>query len=659
MKKVDPTSNYSLSLKNTGYKERKKCSQADYDKLGLISGLEIHQQLKTKHKLFCQCPSGIFQTADDYDAEIVRHMRPTLSELGEYDGTALMEFKTRKEITYRIKDGTACTYDIDDTPPFPINQEAVEHALEYAILLGLNIVGELHVARKQYLDGSIPTGFQRTGIIGIEGVFPISNKKIRIIQLSIEEDSCREVSDIGHKRIYRTDRLGTPLVETVTYPDMTHPDEVQEAAHYLRYMARATSKMRTGSGAARQDVNVSITGGTRIEIKGVASISKIPDLVHIEAFRQKSLLVIKDILNERIADIKNYKITARVLRSAKKYKLDAIQRAIKEHQEVMIVNLPHLQGILSHFNQPDITFADEFRHRLKVIACLEHPNMCHSEETEDFITNRDWDEIRDYVQAGPNDAQIIFWGPKEDIKTALDTIQERIVLAYNGVPNETRKALTNGITIFERVLPGANRMYPDTDSAPIPLATKRVEEIKKRIPQTIDKRFKQLTDWKIPHDAWSFLLRYNLIPIVENIINKTDIPPKFVATTFAHQLKNILGKNKKFPSISDFKKVQFLFEFIHDKELHYEIAWDMLKIAYIHPKMDFNSILIVMEHQSATLDKILGHIPILNDLFTNICKTKREHARMDWIMGQIRKASIGNIPMKKLNSQVENVIKSR
>ena len=659
MKKVDPTSNYSLSLKNTGYKERKKCSQADYDKLGMISGLEIHQQLKTKCKLFCQCPAGIFQSPDDYDAEIVRHMRPTLSELGEYDGTALMEFKTRKEITYRIKDGTACTYDIDDTPPFPINQEAVEHALEYAILLGLNIVGELHVARKQYLDGSIPTGFQRTGIIGIEGVFPISNKKIRIIQLSIEEDSCREVSDIGHKRIYRTDRLGTPLVETVTYPDMTHPDEVKEAAHYLRYMARATSKMRTGSGAARQDVNVSITGGTRIEIKGVASISKIPDLVHIEAFRQKSLLLIKDILRERIADIKNYKISARVLRSAKKYKLESIQKAIREHQEVMIVNLPYLKGILSHFNQPGITFADEFRHRLKVIACLEHPNMYHSEEAEDLITNKEWEEIRDYVQAGPSDAQIIFWGPKEDINTALDTIQERVVLAYNGVPNETRKALTTGTTIFERVLPGANRMYPDTDSAPIPLATKRVEEIKKRIPQTIDKRFKQLTDWKIPLDAWSFLLRYNLIPVVESIINKTDFPPKFVATTFAHQLKNILGKNKKFPSISDFKKVQFLFEFIHDKELHYEIAWDMLKIAYIHPKMDFNSILIVMEHQSATLDKILGHIPILNDLFTNICKTKREHARMDWIMGQIRKASIGNIPMKKLNSQVENVIKSR
>ena len=220
-------------------------------------------------------------------------MRPTLSEMGTYDGTALMEFKTRKNIIYRIKNETTCTYEVDDTPPFPINREALEYAIEIALQLKTNIVGELHITRKQYLDGSIPTGFQRTAIIGIEGEIPLKHKKVRIIQLSLEEDSCREVNDIGHERIYTTDRLGIPLIETVTYPDMKTPDEVMEAGQVIRFINRSSNRVRVGIGAGRQDTNVSIEGGTRVEIKGVSHISWLPELTHNEAFRQKALLIIK------------------------------------------------------------------------------------------------------------------------------------------------------------------------------------------------------------------------------------------------------------------------------------------------------------------------------------------------------------------------------
>ncbi|MCP4707595.1 MAG: Glu-tRNA(Gln) amidotransferase GatDE subunit E, partial [Planctomycetes bacterium] len=216
----NPLENYSNTKTLVGYLPFGQAQTDDYHRLGFKCGLEIHQQLKTDKKLFCRCPAGLYQKKDDYDAEVIRHMRPTLSELGEYDGTALMEFRTRKNITYRLKNQSACTYDIDDTPPFKLNQQALQIALEVSLLLKSSIVGELHITRKQYLDGSIPTGFQRTGIIGIEGEIPLTHKKIRIIQLSLEEDSCREVSDIGHNRIYTTDRLGMPLIETVTYPEM-------------------------------------------------------------------------------------------------------------------------------------------------------------------------------------------------------------------------------------------------------------------------------------------------------------------------------------------------------------------------------------------------------------------------------------------------------
>ncbi len=218
--------NFKTTKTNVGYTPRKKTPLKTYKELGFMSGLEVHQQLKTKEKLFCRCPAGLYSDFEDYDAELIRHMRPTLSEMGTYDGTALMEFRTKKNIIYRIKNETTCTYDVDDTPPFPINREAIDYAVQIALQLKLNIVGELHITRKQYLDGSIPTGFQRTAIIGIEGVIPLKKKKIRIIQLSIEEDSCREVSDIGHERIYQTDRLGVPLIETVTNHEMITPHEV-------------------------------------------------------------------------------------------------------------------------------------------------------------------------------------------------------------------------------------------------------------------------------------------------------------------------------------------------------------------------------------------------------------------------------------------------
>ncbi len=268
---------------------------ADYAAIGLKCGLEVHQQLLTRRKLFCRCPAGLYSS--DYDAEVLRHMRPTLSEMGEYDGTALMEKKTRKNITYRVHHATVCTYEFDDTPPFPMDDEAIDIAMKLALLLRLNLVNELHIARKQYLDGSIPAGFQRTTILGVDGWLPFNGKRIGVRQLGLEEDSCREVYDHGHDRGYLTDRLGTPLIEVVTEPDMRTPQETAEVCNLIGRLCRSTGNVRRGYGATRQDVNVSVAGGTRIEVKGVAQIWRIPRLVYNEASRQVALLRIRDRLH--------------------------------------------------------------------------------------------------------------------------------------------------------------------------------------------------------------------------------------------------------------------------------------------------------------------------------------------------------------------------
>jgi len=656
-KKFDAKKNYEDSKKEVGYVKRKQATQATYDKLGFMSGLEVHQQLDTTEKLFCHCPAGIFQKPDDYDAEVIRHMRPTLSELGEYDGTALMEFKTRKNIIYRIKNETTCTYEVDDTPPFPINRDAVEKAIEISLLSKLNIVGEIHITRKQYLDGSIPTGFQRTAIIGVEGEIPLKNKKVRLIQLSIEEDSCREVSDIGHTRIYRTDRLGMPLIETVTYPDMVNPDEVMEAANYIRFLNRSTGKVRTGIGAGREDVNVSCKGGTRVEIKGVSHNKWIPELTHNECFRQWALLIIRDKLKRKIKNTKDWKINAAPLNYLDfKFKYPPIKEAFDNKYKIMAVNLPGFQSILSHFTQPGKCFFDEISDRLKVIACLEKPHATHSESLAQYVNEEDFDRIQTLLKSDENDAQIIFWGPSEDVQTALDTIEERCLMAFAGVPNETRKSFNDGTTIFERVLPGADRMYPDTDSAPIPLTDEYIENIGKRIPTEVIERYKQLKKWAVPEDTYTYIFSKNLYPIIEKIINELDVNPKFVATFFGHNMKFVEGH---FSSASNWNYtiVYDLFKYVKEHNLKLNLIKYILPHLYQHPKMDIDSILESIKFKKKKTKDIADHIPFLIDKFLKIRRKTDDTSMINWVMGELRKSAIGNVDFDDLKKMIEKEVK--
>jgi len=652
----DAVSNYEQTKQQTGYKPRTECSSNDYKKLGFKSGLEVHQQLRTQHKLFCRCPAGIYQDFDDYDAELIRHMRPTLSEMGTYDGTALMEFKTRKNIFYRIKNETTCTYEIDDTPPFPINREALNYAIQIALMLKTNLVGELHITRKQYLDGSIPTGFQRTAIVGIEGEIPLSKKKVRIIQISLEEDSCREVSDIGHNRTYTTDRLGIPLIETVTYPDMQDPNEVMEAGHTIRFLNRSSNKVRVGIGSARQDVNVSIAGGTRVEIKGVSHISWIPELTHNEAFRQKALLHIKDILKQRIKIPEKWNFVSKRIDFDISYvHYPPILDAMDKGYHLIAVNLPGFKDILSHFTQPGRTFADEISGRLKVIPCLEQQNMIHSEDLIPVFDKKLLEKRRKLLHCGRNDAQIVFWAPVDDVETAIETIKERCLLALKGVPNETRKALRDGTTIFERVLPGADRMYPDTDSAPIPIREEDIQNIRKKLPEKLEKIIGKLKKWKIPSDTYHYILRNNLILVIGDIIKKYKLDPVFIASVLAHRLKYVEGHFEVGQDFS-YHKIEELIAFIKSRNLTIDLIKEMIPLIYQNPGIDFESVLHLIKFHRHSKEKILHALPILHNMFLEIRKSDDPESEIKWIMGQLRILALGNLELSKLSKIVRDFV---
>ena len=512
-------------------------SPDDYAAIGLKCGLEIHQQLLTRRKLFCHCPAGYYSS--DYDAVILRHMRPTLSELGEYDGTALMEKKTKKNIYYRIQQDTVCTYDMDDTPPFFIDSEALDTAIEIALLLKLNMVDELHIARKQYLDGSIPTGFQRTTIVGVEGEIPYKGRKIRIAQLGLEEDSCREVSDVGHDRVYLTDRLGTPLVEPVTYPDMRTPQETAEVAEILRRLTRSTGKVRTGYGAGRQDVNVSVAGGTRIEIKGVPRISAIPRLVYNEAMRQCALLGIRDMLEERGITPETFQhhshdVTGAVART----QFVPIQAALNRGERVRCVVLKGFAGILKETTQTDTIFAKEFAARVRVIACLTSaPNLIHSDAASEFLTGGVWQRLRKKTKARPDDALVIVWGSEEDVRCACAEITIRAHEATEGVPSDTRQALKNGTNGFERVLPGAERMYPDTDLPPLAIAEDRLENIRAWLPEPVWDRETRYREMGVPDELVETLSISPRADLFDRIVKDLKVDPVFAAVLLVQTLK--------------------------------------------------------------------------------------------------------------------------
>jgi glutamyl-tRNA(Gln) amidotransferase subunit E len=567
-------------------KEFGELSAADYQVLGFMSGLEVHQQLITRTKLFCRCPAGRY--VNSYDAEVLRHMRPTLSEMGEYDGTALMEFKTNKEIIYQLERGSVCTYEMDDTPPFVIDPEAVQVAIEIAQLLNLNLVSELHVMRKQYLDGSIPTGFQRTAMVGLTGSIPFRepdlgvNRELSIRQLSLEEDSCREISDIGHSITFRTDRLGMPLTEAVTEPELLTPLEVQAAGRLLARVAHVTGKVRRGPGAARQDVNVSVAGGRRVELKGVDNHRRLPRLVHIEAYRQLNLLRVR-------AELQRRGVTQEMLScpdaelpwEASPHVVDAgaklgpsdyapIHDALDRGDKVIAVRLPGFAGLLAHRTQPGVTMAREFADRVRVIACPVHrPFMIHSDLEDYGLNQRQWRALQKQLGADSGDALVVVWMPERDAATAVRELFIRAADALIGVPSETRQAFADGTNGFERILPGPDRMYPDTDTPPLPISDELIIATGNELPDSPWAREARYMEMGLTEAAARRLASAPWAELFDDLRPARGATARRVAAAFEKRIPYHLRKNTV-DSLPDTERISMLVRRVEDGAIRLE-----------------------------------------------------------------------------------------
>lgn len=488
----------------------------DYNAIGLVAGIEIHQQLDTREKLFCHCPTTLRDTAE-HSGAFFRYLRATESEMGEIDRAAQEEMKRDRKFLYYTYD-TTCLVENDEEPPAPMNDEALSLCLTIAKMFFMIPVPQVHTMRKLVIDGSNTSGFQRTALVAVNGAIPRGGQ---IETICLEEEAAQRVKD----DTFSLDRLGIPLIEITTSPCMHTPEEVQQVAEYIGMVLRSTGKVKRGIGTIRQDVNISIAGGARVEIKGVQELDLIAEAVRREVQRQQELLEIRDELRRRNAFFKPDDVQ-NVTDLFKETKSSVLKKAKKIHA----ITLRGFAGLVGREIQPDRRLGSEMSDYAKVCGV---GGIFHTDELPAYgITVDEVAHLRQVMNACDLDCIVIVAGANE--KQAGCAVQQVIsrakkALGQNPVPEETRKMLEEGSTAYMRPLPGAARMYPETDVLPVIIDDARWSAL--TVPELLTAktgRFAQ--EYQIDPNYATQLALSEKLPLFERAVGE-GIKPKLAAFT--------------------------------------------------------------------------------------------------------------------------------
>ena len=524
----------------------------DYRELGLKVGLEIHQRLKS-HKLFCRCPSHLRE--DDPHIWVKRRLGVSYSELGAIDPAARFEAVRAREFFYGAYIDTTCEVEIDEAPPIPLNKEALEIALQIAEMFNMEVVDEVHVMRKIVVDGSNTTGFQRTALVALGGDFstiPTKWGDVRIATLCLEEESAYIVESKPSYAKYRLDRLGIPLVEIATYPDIWHPEQAKEAALKIGRMLRATDRVLRGIGTIRQDINVSIERGARQEIKGVQELDLIPKIIEREVMRQLNLLEIMEEMRSRGLAEDNFKKEFRDLTSVlRESKSKLVKSAISSGKLALGVRLPGMKGLLGRELQPKRRFGTELSDYAKVFGGVK--GILHGDELPGYgISEDEVRNIADELGCESDDSFVIVLADRDSGELALGAVVDRVRQALRGVPNETRRALPDGNTSFLRPMPGSARMYPETDILPVVTSPylEVVRKIRVRTPESIVKDL--VESYGLTEElAWDLLDSDRETIFVRAYTENPDLPARFFATVLTGMMRSIRREGYDVSKVGD------------------------------------------------------------------------------------------------------------
>lgn len=502
--------------------------QQDFDPIQhkVMVGLEIHQQLATKEKLFCSCPVTKSETLP-YSFE--RRLRPAQSEVGRLDPAAVFEFAKGKVNVYRWNPESSCLVEADEEPPHAVAREPVDTCVLVAQMLRSNVIDELHVMRKIVIDGSNTGGFQRTTVIGLGGYLEADGDKVGVQTVTLEEDASRILGEDGAARYFALDRLGVPLVEIALEPVAGDPEKVERVALQLGRALRSTGRVARGLGTIRQDLNVSVMGGKVVEVKGVQKLNMISKVVAYEVSRQLGLIKIAEELgrrNFRAVLTSSKEASALLSKTASR----AIQKQLKEGGMVVCVSVEGFAGLLGWEPIPGVRLGRELA---EVARANSLGGIIHSDEfAMQGLTVEEDSSLRKAVGASTADALILVAGPTSAVERTVPLLVSRLESSLAGVPAETRAATEDGETRFMRPRPGAQRMYPETDIPDVVLSDARRREVGKLVPEPWEARVGGLEkDYALSHGMALKVYDSDVTDLFKELSGRLKLEPSFIAST--------------------------------------------------------------------------------------------------------------------------------
>ncbi|MFA5411852.1 MAG: Glu-tRNA(Gln) amidotransferase subunit GatE [Candidatus Micrarchaeia archaeon] len=482
-------------------------------------GLEIHQRLDTG-KLFCRCSSALADTERNPEYKLKRRLRASVGEMGELDIAARMEQEKEKEFHYDGFFESCCLVEADEEPPLDMDADALRIVLGIAQQLHMDVCDELHVMRKIVVDGSNTSGFQRTCLVATGGYLDTSKGKVRISTVAVEEESSGIVAEEAHIKHYRLDRLGIPLIELATEPDILDAEHCKETAEKIGLILRATGKVARGIGTIRQDVNVSTEKGARVEIKGAQDLRTIPLYVQNEVKRQEELLRLISEIKKRVGE---KELKAKIIDLTGVFgKTDCalIKKGMEAGGHVLGIKLEGHEGLIGHELLPGRRYGTELSDYAKGAGVK---GIIHSDE--DFgkykISGEEKDAVRKALGVKKGDAFAMVVAHKTTAERALHKVIERANMRR--VPEETRKANQDGTSSFMRPLAGRARMYPETDLQTIEITDKLLGEAKAAAGGGLEEKEKKLRGILNPEMAGRMLKSRNL-QLFEELVEKGAEP---------------------------------------------------------------------------------------------------------------------------------------
>jgi len=511
-------------------------SELKIDDIGLKVGLEIHQQLSTNKKLFCNCFPA---ETDEFTSKFSRKLRASKSELGEYDPAALFESTKSKTMVYYTNPGSSCLVERDEEPPHELDLDAKNIAVLISCALNSNIFGEIYPMRKIVIDGSNTSGFQRTLLVSQGGYIEVNGKKVGVQSICLEEDAAKLLKDKENVREFSLDRLGIPLVEIALEPVSSSPSEIRKIALSLGRLLRTTRKVTRGLGSIRQDVNVSVNNSGVVEVKGVQQLDQLEKVVEYEAKRQHGLLKIaQKIKQKQLVKISRQNDVYDIINLLKSCKSKIIQKAINDGASIHAIKIKNFAGMLSYSPYEGIRLGKELGQLVRFFGI---GGIFHLDELPNYgIEKLDIEKIKEQLSISQNDSFIIIAGKGSKIDFAIDSIINRIEDAKNGVPAETRLATQSGETVFLRPRPGASRMYPETDIFPVKVTKEEIEFAKKNIPKSWHESLADLQkNYQLNPQLAEQIFDSNYLDLFEKICSDKLNSPNFVASILCSTITNL------------------------------------------------------------------------------------------------------------------------